>query len=70
MDSSFLENVVFLFHEISTALLSVHAIYAVSVSGNVLNNNLQDRQIIVHQVFIRMYTHTPLPARSYTSTLS
>ena len=48
----------------------MHVIYAVSVSGNVLNDNFQDRKNNVLPVFIRMYTHTPLRARTNTSTLS
>ena len=52
------------------ALLSLHVIYAVSVSGNVLNKNCQDTKTIFHAVFIRMYTHTPLRASSNTSTFS
>ena len=37
-ESGFFENMVFTFHEFSTASLSVHVIYAVGISGHVLDH--------------------------------
>ena len=39
-ECDFLENMVFSFHEFSTAPLSVHVIYSLGISGHVLNHFL------------------------------
>ena len=45
MDNVFLENVMLLFHEFSTALLSLYVIYTLSISGNDLSIYFHDMKI-------------------------